>query len=84
MHGRTPYFLIQTKATTSALTTRSTSLTISSRREDVARLLKIPGPTYILGVHEPTRRVFAKSVHTGVAVSAKASTSFQFVSPRRQ
>ena len=70
VRGRRPYFLIQSKATTAALTARSTSLAISSRRVDVARLLQIPGPTYILGVHEPPRRVFAKSVHTGVAVRA--------------
>jgi hypothetical protein len=30
----------------------------------------LPGPTYLLGVHEPTRRVFVKSVHTGVAAEA--------------
>jgi hypothetical protein len=70
VRGRRPYFLVQSKATTSALTARAASLSISSRRSDVARLLQIPGPTYILGVHEPTRRVFAKSVHTGVAVRA--------------
>src|SRR5688572_5392436 len=68
VRGKRPYFLIQCKATAAALTGRSTSLAISSRRDDIARLLQIPGPTYILGVHEPTRRVFAKSVHTGVAV----------------
>lgn len=75
VRGRRPYFLVQSRATTAALTPRSTSLAISSRREDVARLLQIPGPTYILGVHEPTRRVFAKSVHTGVA--ARAITRIQ-------
>ena len=41
----------------------------------MARLLQIPGPTYILGVHEPSRRVFAKSVHAGIA--AKAITRIQ-------
>ena len=73
--GRRPYFLVQAKSTTATLPPRATSLQISSRREDVARLLQVPGPTYILGVHEPTRRVFAKSVHTGVA--AKAITRIQ-------
>src|SRR5215213_10146123 len=68
VRGRRPYFLIQSKATSAALAANATSLRISSTRNDVQRLLRIPGPTYILGVHEPTRRVFAKSVHTGVAV----------------
>jgi hypothetical protein len=68
VRGRRPYFLVQCKATTGALAARATSLRISSTRNDVARLLRIPGPTYILGVHEPSRRVFAKSVHTGIAV----------------
>jgi hypothetical protein len=68
VRSRRPYFLIQSKATSAALSTNATSLRISSTRNDVQRLLRIPGPTYILGVHEPTRRVFAKSVHTGVPV----------------
>lgn len=32
--------------------------------------LQIPAPTYILGVHEPSKRVFIRSVHDGVAVKA--------------
>jgi len=68
--GRRLYFLIQSKGTTSDLTAQVTSLRISSTRNDVARLLQIPGPTYILGVHERSRRVFARSVHTGVALKA--------------
>src|SRR5437764_3472621 len=67
VQGKRPYFLIQCKTTSGTLSPRASSLKISSKREDVARLLQIPGPTYILGVHEPSRRVFAKSVHTGVA-----------------
>jgi hypothetical protein len=68
IRGRRPYFLIQSKATSSTLGPEAASLRIHSTRNDVARLLGIPGPTYILGVHEPTRRVFAKSVHTGIPV----------------
>jgi hypothetical protein len=65
--GRRPYFLVQTKSTTAAI---GGGLSISSTRKDIARLLEIPGPTYILGAHVPTGRVFAKSVHAGVAVKA--------------
>ncbi len=68
--GKRPYFLVQSKATTSNLTARAAGLRISSTRTDIARLLEIPGPTYILGVHEPSRRVFAKSVHSGIAMRA--------------
>jgi hypothetical protein len=65
---RRPYFLVQSKATAAHLDAQATSLRISSTQNDVARLLQMPGPTYILGVHEPSRRVFAKSVHTGIAI----------------
>ena len=76
VRDKRPYFLIQSKSTSAALNPRATSLKISSKKEDVVRLLQIPGPTYILGVHEPSRRVFAKSVHTGVA--ARAITRIEF------
>jgi hypothetical protein len=61
--GRSLYFLAQVKATTSALT--ATSLNISTKKRDIDRLLEIPGPTYLLGVHEPTKRTFVRSVHYG-------------------
>jgi len=65
---RRPYFLIQCKATSTKLVPGAKSLKISATKKDVLRLLQIPGPTYILGVHEPSRRVFVKSVHTGIDV----------------
>jgi len=68
VRGKRPYFLIQRKATTRQISAHDTSERISSTKDDVARLLQIPGPTYILGVHEPSRRVFAKSVHSGIAI----------------
>jgi len=70
LRGRRPYFLVQSKATSGTLRKRADSLRISSTRRDVERLLEIPGPTYILGVHEPSRRVFVKSVHEGIAKRA--------------
>jgi hypothetical protein len=70
VRGRRPFFLIQSKATSADLAPNATSLRISTTKGDIVRLLEIPGPTYILGVHEPSRRVFAKSVHTGIAVRA--------------
>jgi len=64
--GKRPCFFVQTKATKSKLTKRSTHLSVSTKKTDIQRLLRIPGPTYILGVHEPSKRVFIRSVHTGV------------------
>jgi hypothetical protein len=58
-----PYFFAQAKATTGELRKGSRTVAISVRREDVVRLLRIPGPTYLFGVHEPSRRVFVRSVH---------------------
>jgi hypothetical protein len=60
----TPYFLAQVKATTRDLSQQN--LSIGSKKADITRLLRIPGPTYIFGVHEPSKRVFVKSVHLGV------------------
>jgi hypothetical protein len=66
--GKSLYFLAQVKATTSALT--ASCLNISTKKRDIDRLLRIPGPTYLLGVHEPTKRTFVRSVHTGIPVKA--------------
>jgi hypothetical protein len=68
VRGNRPYFLIQTKATSAGLTRGARSIRISATKRDVARLLRMPGPTYIVAVHEPSRRVFVKSVHTGIPV----------------
>lgn len=66
--GRRPFFFLQAKAT--AVTNPRKSLAISTSREDIAGLLEIPAPTYVLGIHEPSKRVFIRSVHDGVAVKA--------------
>jgi hypothetical protein len=68
--GVRPSFFVQSKATGSKLSARSSSLGISSTRQDIARLLQIPGPTYILGVHVPSQRLFVRSVHLGMEVKA--------------
>ncbi|MBD1903741.1 hypothetical protein NDI44_28055 [Trichocoleus sp. DQ-A3] len=82
--GKRLYFFAQVKTTTSALHTLH--LEISSKRKDIERLLEIPGPTYILGVHEPSSRVFAISVHTGVAVKAitKIPLAYELTNPNLQ
>jgi hypothetical protein len=70
VRGTRPYFLAQAKATSSLLSPESKYLSISTKKKDIERLLRIPGPTYIFGVHEPSKRVFVRSVHTGVPVHA--------------
>jgi hypothetical protein len=70
VRGKRPYFFVQVKSTTSALNASSINLNISTKKKDIAMLLRIPGPTYILGVHEPTERVFIRSVHAGTPVKA--------------
>jgi hypothetical protein len=70
VQGKRLYFFVQVKTTTSALTAKSSDLTISTKKKDIDQLLRIPGPTYILGVHEPSKRVFVRSIHTGIPVKA--------------
>jgi hypothetical protein len=66
--GKRLFFFVQTKATSAHLPAGATDLAISADKDDVSRLLQIPGPTYILGVHEPTKKVYVRSVHEGVPV----------------
>ena len=66
--GKRPFFLAQAKSTASACS--RTNLRISSTKQDIERLLEIPAPTYLLGIHEPTKRVFVRAVHKGSAVKA--------------
>lgn len=73
VRGKRPYFFAQVKTTTAPLVAKSTHLGISCRKDDIDRLLRIPGPTYIFGVHEPSNRVFVRSVHAGMAVRAVTS-----------
>ena len=64
------YFFVQAKTTSSTLAADSSSLSISTKKKDIDHLLQIPGPSYILGVHEPSKRVFIRSVHAGMPVKA--------------
>lgn len=68
--GARPYFFVQARATAAPLSLSADVLAIQAKRNDVARLLRIPGPTYLFGVHEPSERVFVRSVHAGVPVRA--------------
>jgi len=67
---KTPYFFIQAKTTSSTLRPASRALRVSTRASDIEHLLRIPGPTYLFGVHELSHRVFVRSVHSGVPLKA--------------
>ena len=77
VRGKRLYFFAQAKATRTSLVPSQTDLTISTKKKDIERLLQIPGPTYIFGIHEPSKRVFVRSVHAGVPV--KAITRIPFI-----
>src|SRR5271166_4382130 len=70
LRRRTPYFFVQAKSTASKFPKNSPSLKISMKKRDVERLLRVPGPTYVFGIHEPSRRVFVQSVFLGMPVKA--------------
>jgi len=68
--GSVPYFFAQAKATGKTLTKKSHALRILAKKRDIQRLLRLPGPTYIFGIHEPSQRVFVRSVHRGTPIKA--------------
>jgi hypothetical protein len=68
--ARTPYFFVQAKSTGSTLPRKSRNLIISMKKRDVERLLRVPGPTYVFGIHEPSRRVFVKAICLGMPVKS--------------
>jgi Domain of unknown function (DUF4365) len=70
VRGKRPYFFVQTKATRSQITAQSTNLNVTTKKKDIQQLLRIPGPTYIIGVHEPSKRTFIRSVHAGLPKQA--------------
>jgi hypothetical protein len=66
------YFLGQVKSTAVDLLPGALRLSISKLRVNALR--RIPGPTYIFGVHEPSKRVFLRGIH------AKSTTGISQIS----
>src|SRR5262245_10445272 len=58
-----PFFFAQVKSTTNKLKTNATTIKISADRKKCELLFNLPGPTYIVGVHEPTEKAYIVSVH---------------------
>jgi hypothetical protein len=59
-----PYFLAQVKATQAAIQANAQMLDIKVEISKCERLFRLPGPTYLIGVHEPTSKAYVLSVHT--------------------
>lgn len=59
----TPFFFAQIKTTTQPLNASAISLKVQAPKAKCSTLFRLPGPTYIVGVHEPTRRSFILSLH---------------------
>lgn len=61
----TPYFFVQVKATRAGYQMDGTGqrrLKVKVSRRDVQRLKQYPGPTYVIGIDEPTQTGFVVSV----------------------
>lgn len=58
--GARGIFFVQVKSTEAAVGRQS--LTVRLTGETCQRLLDLPGPTYVVGVHEPSGRCFIRSI----------------------
>lgn len=56
-----PFFFVQVKSRTAKATGKFFTVQIKGR--DYDRMLKIPAPTYLVGVDEPSKKVYIRSVH---------------------
>jgi hypothetical protein len=61
VRGITPFIFIQVKATATPLTSNQLELALPWNKK--GRLARIPGPPYLVGVHEPTKRAFIRAVN---------------------
>ena len=60
----TPFFFAQVKSTTANLAKKATALPVRADKINCERMYRLPGPTYVVGVHEPSERAFILSLHT--------------------
>lgn len=59
-----PFMFIQVKSTAQPLSATSSDIEVSLPKRKCVSLFMVPGPTYLVGVHEPSRRAFILSVHS--------------------
>jgi len=60
----TPFFFVQVKTTQNPINNQDQVLNIRVDKHKCESLFKITSPTYLVGVHEPTKRAFILSIHT--------------------
>ena len=59
--GLTPIFFVQVKATAAAIAQNRLEVELPPKKKKA--LARIPGPTYLVGVQEPTKRAFIRAVN---------------------
>ncbi len=59
-----PAMFVQVKSTAQPLSAGSHDIEISLGKVKCLSLFMVPGPTYLVGVHEPTRRAFILAIHS--------------------
>lgn len=63
VQGVTPYFFVQVKSTANKISHSDKFIKINVSKKNAIALYKLPGPTYVVGISEPTSRCFIKSLH---------------------
>jgi hypothetical protein len=57
------YFFTQVKTTKDPIDTANGVLPVQLSEEDYGKLLRLPGPTYLAGVHEPSKTTYMLAIH---------------------
>jgi hypothetical protein len=57
----TPIFFVQVKSTAAVIVNNRLAVSLPPKQKKA--LARIPGPTYLVGVHEPTRRAFIRAIN---------------------
>jgi len=63
VRSRTPFFFVQVKSTANAIPNGAAHLDVSLPPGKREFLFRVPGPTYLAGVHEPSKRTFILSIN---------------------
>lgn len=58
-----PFFFVQVRTTTSSLHPGADKLKINADKGKCEKLYAMPVPTYLVGVHEPTKKAYILSIH---------------------
>ena len=58
-----PFFFVQVKTSASTIRAGASKFNIVMGKTDCEGLYRIPAPTYLVGVHEPTKLAYILSIH---------------------